>query len=117
LGRSRSSNHVAFGGGTHFCLGQPLAELEAQVAIGSLARRFTDLPIKSDRVEWAPSLCATTSLGNARATTERLRPADRDPSALSFGQQRANVRTPRGSSRTVDAENVGQLQRGHRHRA
>ena len=51
-----ASDHVAFGGGAHFCLGYRLAELEGQAAIGTLARRFTDLKLESDRVEWGASL-------------------------------------------------------------
>lgn len=51
-----ASDHVAFGGGAHFCLGYRLAELEAQAAIGTLARRFSDLRLKSETVEWGPSL-------------------------------------------------------------
>jgi cytochrome P450 len=48
--------HLAFGGGPHFCLGSHLAQLEAQVAIGSLVRRFDALRLRSDTVEWGPSL-------------------------------------------------------------
>lgn len=33
-------DHVAFGGGAHFCLGAPLARAEAQIAVASLMRRF-----------------------------------------------------------------------------
>ncbi|WP_127817804.1 cytochrome P450 family protein [Microbacterium sp. CPCC 204701] len=34
--------HVAFGQGVHFCLGAPLARLEAQLALGTLLERFPD---------------------------------------------------------------------------
>ncbi|MGH7813192.1 MAG: cytochrome P450 [Candidatus Binataceae bacterium] len=51
-----ASNHVAFGGGPHHCLGYRLAELEAQAAIGSLVSRFRDLRLKTETVEWGASL-------------------------------------------------------------
>jgi cytochrome P450 len=35
-----AQRHVAFGQGIHFCLGAPLARMEAKIAIGSLLRRF-----------------------------------------------------------------------------
>jgi len=40
LRRDGASNQLSFGGGHHYCLGAALARLEAQVAIGSLVRRF-----------------------------------------------------------------------------
>jgi len=50
------NDHLAFGGGAHFCLGSHLARLEAQRAIGSLVARFDDLALVSETVEWGPSL-------------------------------------------------------------
>lgn len=50
------NDHLAFGGGAHFCLGARLAHLEAEVAIGRLVERFDDLRLLEDRVEWGPSL-------------------------------------------------------------
>lgn len=55
LTRPDASSHLAFGGGHHYCLGASLAKLEAQVAIGSLVRRFptiarTDDPVWNGRI-------------------------------------------------------------------
>ena len=50
------NDHLAFGGGPHFCLGYHLAQLEARAAIGTLVRRFRDLRLESDTVEWGRSL-------------------------------------------------------------
>ena len=53
----RSPNeHLAFGGGAHFCLGAHLARLEAQVAIAALLGRFPKLELVSDEVAWGRSL-------------------------------------------------------------
>lgn len=37
------THHHSFGGGVHFCLGAPLARLEAQIAINALVARFPHL--------------------------------------------------------------------------
>jgi cytochrome P450 len=41
--------HLAFGFGTHFCLGAPLARLEALAAFEALTRRFPGLTLVDDR--------------------------------------------------------------------
>jgi cytochrome P450 len=50
--------HVAFGHGIHYCLGAPLARLEAQVAIGSLLSRFPKarLATEPDKADWRPGI-------------------------------------------------------------
>jgi cytochrome P450 len=50
------NEHLAFGGGAHYCLGAHLARIEGQIAIGTLVQRFRDLALVSDTVEWGPSL-------------------------------------------------------------
>jgi cytochrome P450 len=45
-------HHHSFGGGVHFCLGAPLARLEASLAIAEVLRRFPGLRLAEDAVEW-----------------------------------------------------------------
>lgn len=47
-----SGRHVAFGYGIHFCIGAPLARIEADVAFRALLRRFPNLRLKHDQVDW-----------------------------------------------------------------
>jgi hypothetical protein len=56
VARANANEHLAFGGGAHFCLGSHLAQLEARMAIGAVLERFRDLALESDTVEWGPSL-------------------------------------------------------------
>ena len=48
--REGAGQHMAFGGGAHYCLGASLAKLEAQVAIGSFVRRFPNARVDGDVV-------------------------------------------------------------------
>jgi len=54
--RRTDNDHLAFGGGVHFCLGAHLARLEAQEAIGALVQRFRGLRLESDQLQWGRSL-------------------------------------------------------------
>jgi cytochrome P450 len=55
LGRD-TSGHVAFGYGIHYCLGAPLARMEAEVAIGALLVRFPgiSLAVPPEELRWRP---------------------------------------------------------------
>ena len=46
------SRHIGFGLGIHFCLGAPLARLEGQIAFTTLLRRFPQLRLATDTLEW-----------------------------------------------------------------
>ena len=45
--------HLAFGHGAHFCLGAPLARLEARVALTALLERFSRIQLAGER-PWEP---------------------------------------------------------------
>ena len=48
--------HVAFGSGIHHCLGATLARLEGQEAFKALAQRFKALSLRTERLEYHPSI-------------------------------------------------------------
>ena len=47
--------HVSFGFATHFCMGAPMARLEAEVALGALISRFPKLALADDAPEYRPN--------------------------------------------------------------
>ncbi|QDY79686.1 cytochrome P450 [Streptomyces qinzhouensis] len=49
----RPPGHLAFGGGIHYCLGAPLARLEAQTVLRQLTQRLPRLAL-ARRPTWAP---------------------------------------------------------------
>lgn len=55
LGRA-NVNHLGFGFGIHHCLGAPLARMETQVALTSLARRAPGLVLTTDTVTYRPTV-------------------------------------------------------------
>jgi len=56
IGRD-STGHLAFGHGIHYCVGAPLARLEAEIAFGALLERFGSitLAVPADALRWRPS--------------------------------------------------------------
>ncbi len=50
------NQHVAFGSGTHHCLGATLARVEGQEVFKALAERFPNLHTTSEELEYQPSI-------------------------------------------------------------
>ena len=50
--------HIAFGAGIHFCLGAPLARLEATIAFKHLVQRLPTLRLNTsvEKLQWNSSL-------------------------------------------------------------
>jgi cytochrome P450 len=53
IGR-QPNGHLAVGAGIHYCLGAPLARLEAEVAITRLLQRYPSLELAGERPAWRP---------------------------------------------------------------
>ena len=69
--------HLAFGYGIHYCLGAPLAKLEAEVALPALFARFPQLQLATDPTSLEPQ---RSFIGNdVTAIPAHLRPQQRDP--------------------------------------
>ncbi|WP_329333018.1 cytochrome P450 [Streptomyces sp. NBC_00663] len=54
--RRDTRGHLAFGHGIHYCLGAPLARLEARTAIRTLLERAPDLALDGPTGEWLPGM-------------------------------------------------------------
>jgi cytochrome P450 len=50
------NQHVAFGSGTHHCLGATLARVEGQEVFKALAERFPGLQVQTEGLEYQPSI-------------------------------------------------------------
>ena len=63
--------HVGFGFGMHFCLGAPLARLEAGIAIPLIVKQWPELALAPGPLQWLPFL-GTRGLRELRLRTHAL---------------------------------------------
>lgn len=48
----KENPHIAFSHGIHYCLGAPLARVEAQIAVNTLLQRLPNLRLATEELEW-----------------------------------------------------------------
>lgn len=52
------NRHMGFGKGIHYCLGAPLARLEATIAINQIIKRFPNMELERENLDWKPIITA-----------------------------------------------------------
>jgi cytochrome P450 len=67
----KGPHNTAFGHGMHFCLGAPLARLEARAALEALLARCSGLAIRPEPIEWNQSM----TVRGVRALPLEVQPA------------------------------------------
>jgi cytochrome P450 len=54
--RENAGEHLGFSKGTHYCLGAPLARLEARIGLETLLERIPDLCVPDQEIDYVPTL-------------------------------------------------------------
>jgi cytochrome P450 len=86
LDLTRAPNpHVSFGQGIHFCLGAPLARMEAQIALDTLLRRFPAFEVPCETPQWKPT-AVSRGLASFRSSPSGYAPTPDDEGAEPLGR-------------------------------
>lgn len=56
LDREDARRHIGFGFGAHFCMGAPLARLEASIALPMIIERMPEMRLANRPIDWIPVL-------------------------------------------------------------
>ena len=127
--RRSDNRHIAFGNGIHFCIGAPLARLEARVAFPRLLERLVEPKLGTSKLVWrdafvvrgvdelpirfarpAPMFAPESSRWSSPASSRRSPPASSrmSPPASSRMSPPASSRmSPPASSRSPGPESAG----------
>jgi cytochrome P450 len=54
--RENAGDHLGFSKGTHYCLGAPLARLEARIGLETLLERVPDIRVPDQEIDYVPTL-------------------------------------------------------------
>ena len=63
------NRHLAFSASIHFCVGAPLARLEAQIVVPALLAALSDLALGSAQLDWHNSLVFRGDAGDLPVAT------------------------------------------------
>ncbi len=78
----KDNRHLAFGYAAHFCFGAPLARVEGQVVLEALLRRFANITLAPEALEWRSNL----GLRGLKALKVKVSEASRNAGAGSTSQ-------------------------------
>lgn len=60
--RDNAGDHLGFSKGTHYCVGAPLARLEARVGLETLLKRMPDMRVPEQELDYVPTLGLVVNL-------------------------------------------------------
>ena len=117
----KDNRHLAFGYAAHFCFGAPLARVEGQVVFEALMRRFSDLRLLPEPIEWRSNLglrglkSLRVKFGGEPAGRSQQQPQEAMPTPLTPSAKQELIRKylqARMSHKTEEAAAIAHSERG-----